>query len=79
METGRCEKHKPMMELVAAAWWGSTPETARLRISDAIYAESDGYGEPGLIPPQGYDWSGIRDSSPAAIERMFDVVKRALA
>jgi hypothetical protein len=31
-----------------------------------IYAKSDGYGETGHIPCQGYDWSGIRDSSPQA-------------
>lgn len=36
----------------------------------AIWAESDGYGERGFIPAQGYDWSGIRDSSPAAVSRM---------
>jgi hypothetical protein len=24
---------------------------------------TDAYGAPGLIPPQGYDWSGFRDST----------------
>lgn len=38
------------------------------------WALQDGYGEPGIDPPQGWDWSGIRDSSPAAIKRMFDLI-----
>jgi hypothetical protein len=39
-----------------------------------VYDLSDGYGEPGYIPVQGYDWSGIRDSSPAAIDAMYEFV-----
>lgn len=42
--------------------------------SEAIYDESDGYGERGFIPCQGYDWSGIRDSSDEAVVRMYNVV-----
>lgn len=38
------------------------------------WALQDGYGFPGVTPPQGWDWSGIRDSSPAAIARMHSVV-----
>jgi hypothetical protein len=38
-----------------------------------IWRIQDGYGEPGLTPPQGIDWSGIRDSSHAAIEAMYRV------
>lgn len=38
------------------------------------WALQDGYGEPGFTPAQGWDWSGIRDSSPAAISRMYRVV-----
>lgn len=37
----------------------------------------DGYGEPGVMPSQGWDWSGIRDSSPAAIKRMYDFIIEA--
>lgn len=40
----------------------------------ALWALQDGYGEPGYMPAQGYDWSGIRDSSPAAIARMAQAV-----
>lgn len=45
------------------------PEEASYRIYDL----SDGYGEQGYVPPQGYDWSGIRDSSPEAIQQMLAV------
>jgi hypothetical protein len=38
---------------------------------------ADGYGTPGYFPG-GYDWSGIRDSTPAAIERMFIAAKKIL-
>jgi hypothetical protein len=44
------------------------------RFLSETWALQDGYGEPGCMPPQGWDWSGIRDSSPAAIKRMYDVV-----
>lgn len=40
----------------------------------AIYTLADGYGEPGLIPEQGYDWSGVRDSTPAAVRAMHALV-----
>jgi hypothetical protein len=33
-----------------------------------IYELQDGYGTEGYVPEQGYDWSGVRDSSPAAIQ-----------
>lgn len=37
----------------------------------ALYALADAYGEQGLVPEQGYDWSGVRDSSPAALAQMY--------
>ena len=43
---------------------------------DAIYSLSDGYGTPGYVPPHGHDWSGVRDSSDEAIDRMYQVAKR---
>ena len=39
---------------------------------------ADGYGHPGSFPA-GYDWSGIRDSTPKAVERMFSMAKRILS
>jgi hypothetical protein len=40
---------------------------------------TDAYGEPGLVPPQGYDWSGFRDSSDEAIAAMAAVLERRRA
>jgi hypothetical protein len=44
---------------------------------DAIWSLQDGYGEPGYMPVQGYDWSGIRDSSDEAIAAMLAVVRNS--
>lgn len=61
---------------VAGMWLGAIHE--RLFESnetfETIWSLQDGYGVPGLTPPQGYDWSGIRDSSPAAIRRMAEAL-----
>ncbi len=38
----------------------------------------DGYGEPGFTPPQGYDWSGVRDSTGEAWRAMEFKVLEAL-
>lgn len=38
---------------------------------DLIWSLADGYGAPGTIPAQGYDWSGVRDSSPAAVRAIY--------
>lgn len=56
---------RPMLKDLRRAWETASPEAFAI-----LWSLSDGYGEPGLIPPQGYDWSGIRDSSPAAIRAM---------
>ncbi len=44
----------------------------------AVWAVQDGYGNPGVTPTQGYDWSGIRDSSPAAVRTMAEMARAAL-
>ncbi len=41
---------------------------------ESFYHLSDGYGTVGLVPEQGLDWSGIRDSTPAAICNMHHFV-----
>jgi len=69
LEHGFCSEHGFMMRAIHGAW--RSGDNAKMR---AIWAESDGYGSPGFVPVQGYDWSGIRDSTPGAIERMFAVV-----
>ena len=47
-------------------------------IRERIWQLSDGYGEPGYVPVQGHDWSGIRDSSPEAVAAMHAVAAEAL-
>lgn len=59
--------------LVKEIWDGNNNKAAL-----EIWDESDGYGEQGYIPCQGYDWSGIRDSSPEAWARMFAVAVKYL-
>lgn len=70
--TGRCDKHAEMMREIHAAFYGADD-----RLAENIWSRSDGYGEPGYVPCQGYDWSGIRDSSCDAIEAMHAVVTNA--
>lgn len=41
-----------------------------------LYSLQDGYGQKGFVPCQGYDWSGIRDSSEKAIAEMLAVAER---
>lgn len=67
---GRCDTHAARMNEIHAAWTSGSSNTAML----AIWSCSDGYGEPGYVPEQGYDWSGIRDSSPAAVDAMWKAV-----
>jgi hypothetical protein len=40
-----------------------------------IMSMADGYGYPGYFP-SGYDWSGIRDSTPSTMEKMDAVAKQ---
>jgi hypothetical protein len=44
----------------------------------AVYAKNDAYGPEGFVPPQGYDWSGIRDSSDSAKTKMCQVGREYL-
>ena len=61
------EKSRVMMEVIYKAWHESRDN----EFLEGLYALSDGYGEAGYIPEQGYDWSGIRDSSDCAVIRMY--------
>lgn len=42
--------------------------------NDEIWEAQDGYGSPGYTPPQGWDWSGIRDSSYRAVVEMAEIL-----
>lgn len=66
LDTGFCADHRwKMQQIRAVVDRGDSPQF------DAIWALSDGYGEPGFVPEQGYDWSAIRDSSVEAIDAMY--------
>lgn len=61
---GYCDT-APLMKGLYDAYFGDDKAKRAL-----IYALADGYGVPGTVPPQGYDWSGVRDSTPTARRRM---------
>jgi hypothetical protein len=65
---GRCSKHAAMMQAIRRA-----VDSNERRVNERIWALQDGYGDPGFTPVQGWDWSGIRDSSVAAVEAMYAV------
>jgi len=44
-----------------------------------IWDVQDGYGVAGCTPPQGWDWSGIRDSSEEALDAMYAIVLEHLS
>jgi hypothetical protein len=52
----------------------SLDEDLRNKILGLTWCIQDGYGTPGHTPPQGWDWSGIRDSSDSAMRRMAAVI-----
>lgn len=65
----------------SASWRLFVIDEAQTRSDEAanlIWSEQDGYGCPGYTPVQGYDWSGIRDSSEEAKEAMYEIAKRYL-
>jgi hypothetical protein len=42
--------------------------------ADICWSLQDGYGIAGFTPDQGFDWSGIRDSSTDAIKAMHRAI-----
>lgn len=55
------------------------PEALREELDAALWSLTDAYGEEGYLPPQGWDWSGIRDSSDEAKGRMARYLRQRLA
>lgn len=62
-----------MLKAIHEAWMDVNASNETLV---ALWAESDGYGEQGYVPEQGYDWSGIRDSTSDAIRAMWRVLNK---
>lgn len=48
---------------------------ASVECAERVWAVQDGYGSPGFVPAQGWDWSGIRDSSDEAIAAMWEIAR----
>jgi hypothetical protein len=48
-------------------------------LSERLWSLQGGYGIPGFMPAQGYDWSGIRDSSDEAIKAMYAAIQEWVA
>ncbi len=65
---------RPMMTVIHDRWNHGSDADRRI-----IWSLQDGYGEAGYTPPQGFDWSGIRDSSPEATTAMFEALTAVTA
>lgn len=54
------------------------PRRVTVDIHRAVWDRQDGYGAPGFTPIQGWDWSGIRDSTPEAKAEMAAAIRERL-
>lgn len=61
---------QPMLVEIHHIWTTSRSNA----VLDLIYSMQDGYGEIGYVPDQGYDWSGVRDSSPHQIREIWKAI-----
>jgi hypothetical protein len=61
----------PELMKIGLMWNHGSAEDMR-----TLWELSDGYGPTGFVPPQGFDWSGIRDSSRREINAMAFVASR---
>ncbi len=72
----------PDWQLVLATNWTALtndlgPEVER-EVLVATWRKQDGYGKVGFTPPQGWDWSAIRDSTPKAKANMAKAIRKVL-
>ncbi|MGO8750607.1 MAG: hypothetical protein ACLQNE_32055 [Thermoguttaceae bacterium] len=72
----------PDWDLVLATNWTALQHDLKPEVEEevlvAVWEKQDGYGVPGFNPPQGWDFSGIRDSTPRAKRNMAKAVRRVL-
>ncbi len=54
-----------------------SPEVEK-EVLEATWRKQDGYGKVGFRPPQGWDWSGIRDSTDRAKGEMAKAIREVL-
>lgn len=65
----RCPQHQAMMATVRERGWNGGPDAFAL-----VGSHANGFGEPG---DNIGDWSAWRDSSPKAVEAMFQAAQQA--
>ena len=72
----------PDWDLVLATNWTALQHDLQPEVEEevllATWEKQDGYSTPGFTPPQGWDWSAIRDSTPGAKRKMAQAVRRVL-
>lgn len=66
---GYCQT-RPLMDDIWAAWGSGDYD-----LIEIMWSLQDGYGSPGFVPVQGYDWSGVRDSTPDALRAIYRAIK----
>lgn len=59
----------PMLREIHEIW-----QSGNDLAGEIIWSMQDGYGEPGYMPEQGYDWSGIRDSTPHTVREIWKAI-----
>lgn len=69
---GRCDRHARMMATIHKVFYNGTSKQAY-----DIYAAGDGFMPGQTGPDFEWDWSGIRDSSTEAVERMYEIATEA--
>ncbi len=66
---------------VIACHWAADavlPDAQKNELYKRVYAQSDAYGPVGFIPSQGYDWSGVRDSTEESVVAMGKAAREYL-
>ena len=51
------------------------PHDLQNTLMTTTWRKQDGYGTPGFSPPQGWDWSAIRDSTEQAKKEMAQAIR----
>lgn len=78
LDVETCDSWKLILVTCSFSYHNNLFQNVKDKLYKLVYSKSDGYGIEGYIPPQGYDWSGIRDSSENAHQNMTDIARRFL-
>ena len=67
--------------IIALNHYGSDPllpSSLKKRCMELTWHNQNGYGQIGYTPPQGWDFSGIRDSTEAQQRKIADLLRNLL-